>query len=104
MFEHLNSFLIALLDSSQVRRLQDVMSTTYLEVLQIRNDMESLAGLVKALCTTAQNPQNYGASAIGADSNPLFRAIAQETEAHEKKKEYLKQLVEVKIQHTRMDQ
>ena len=102
--EHLNSFLIALLDSSQVRRLQDVMSTTYLEVLQIRNDMESLVGLVKALYPIAQNPQNYGTSAIGADSNPLFRAIAQETEAHERKKEYLKQLVEVKIQHTRMDQ
>ncbi|MCJ1356206.1 MAG: hypothetical protein MMC33_006200 [Icmadophila ericetorum] len=80
------------------------MNTTYLEVLQIRNDMESLAGLAKALCPTVQNVQNYEASAIGADSNPLFRAIAQETEAHEKKKEYIKQLVEVKIQHTRMDQ
>ena len=102
--EHLNSFLIALLDSSQVRRLQDVMSTTYLEVLQIRNDMESLVGLVKALYPTTQNLQNYGASAVGADSNPLCLAIAQETEAHERKKEYLKQLVEVKIQHTRMDQ
>ncbi|KAL9627584.1 MAG: hypothetical protein Q9164_007562 [Protoblastenia rupestris] len=102
--EYLNSFLIALLDNSQVRRLQEVMSTTYLEVLQIRNDMESLVGLVKALYPTAQNLQNYGASAIGADNNPLSLAIAQETEAHERKKEYLKQLVEVKIQHTRMDQ
>ncbi|KAK5011660.1 hypothetical protein LTR28_009894 [Elasticomyces elasticus] len=102
--EHLNSFLIALLDSSQVRRLQDMMSTTYLEVLQMRNDLESLAGLVRALHTTDNKTQNYGASAIGADSNPFSRAVAQETEAHESKKEYLKQLVEVKIQHTRMDQ
>ncbi|KAK5011782.1 hypothetical protein LTR28_003982 [Elasticomyces elasticus] len=79
------------------------MSTTYLEVLQMRNDMESLAGLVKALRPTDNKTQNYGASAIGADSNLFSRAVAQETEAHESKKEYLKQLVEVKIQHTRMD-
>ncbi|KAK0304463.1 hypothetical protein LTR82_017176 [Friedmanniomyces endolithicus] len=74
--EHLNSFLIALLDSSQARRLQEVMTATYLEVLQIRNDMESLAGL----------------------------AVAYETEAQESQKEYLKQLVEVRIQHTRVTQ
>lgn len=102
--EHLNSFLVALLDSSQARRLQEVMTTTYLEVLQIRNDMESLTGLIKALCPAADNPQILGATAIPADSSPLSLAIAHETEVQESKKEYLKQLVEVKLQHTRMTQ
>jgi hypothetical protein len=102
--EHLNSFLIALLDSSQARRLQEVMTTTYLEVLQIRNDIESLTGLMKALCPAADNPWNLEPSAVPVDSSPLSQAIAHETEAQESKKDYLKQLVEVKLQHTRMTQ
>lgn len=102
--EHLNSFLTALLDSSQARRLQEVMDTTYLEVLQIRNDMESLAGLVKALSPAGNNPQTLGATAVAADSSPLSQAFAHETEAQETKKQYLRQLVEVKIQHTKMTQ
>jgi hypothetical protein len=52
--EDLNSFLITLLDSSQIRRLQDTMNTTYLEILQIRNDVESLTGLAKALAPTGK--------------------------------------------------
>jgi hypothetical protein len=40
--EDLNSFLITLLDGSQLRRLQDTMNTTYLEILQICNDVEAL--------------------------------------------------------------
>jgi hypothetical protein len=30
------------------------MNTTYLEILQIRNDVESLTGLVKALAPTGK--------------------------------------------------
>jgi hypothetical protein len=52
--EDLNSFLITLSDSSQIRRLQDTMNTAYLEILQIRNDVESLTGLVKALAPTGK--------------------------------------------------
>ena len=35
----LNSFLIALLDGSQIRRLQEAMDNSYQEILQIRNDL-----------------------------------------------------------------
>jgi hypothetical protein len=41
------------------------------------------------------------AGTIRPESNPLSQAIAQETEAQ--KKEYLKKLVEIKIQFTRVD-
>lgn len=103
--EDLNSFLITLLDSSQIRRLQDTMSTTYLEILQIRNDVEGLTSLVKALAPTGKHQQSFGASTTGPESNPLSQAVAQETEAQKKKKkEYLKKLVEIKIQFTTMNQ
>lgn len=101
MLEDLNSFFITFLDSSQIRRLQDTMSTTSLEILQIRNDVESLTGLVKALVSTGKRWQSFGAGTIGPESNPLYLAVTQETEAQKKKKkEYLKQLVEIKIQFT----
>jgi hypothetical protein len=45
----LNIFLVSLLESSQLRRLQDSMSTAYLEILQLRNDVGDLTSLVKAL-------------------------------------------------------
>jgi hypothetical protein len=53
--ESLNSFLITLLDSSQLRRLQDSMTTAYLEILQLRDDIVDLAALVKALSPAAEN-------------------------------------------------
>jgi len=99
--DDLNSVLIALLDSSQIRRLQDTMSTTYLEILQIRNDMESLAGLIKALAPIAKTQLYSGVGAIGSESNALFQTVAQETDAQKKQKEYLRQLVEIKIQYTK---
>lgn len=92
-----NSFLITLLGSSQIRRLQDTMSTTYLEILQIRNDVESLTGLAEALAPIGKRQRSFGAGTIGPESNPLSQAVAQETEAQKKKKEYLKKLVEIKI-------
>jgi hypothetical protein len=100
--EDLNSFLITLLDSSQIRRLQDTMSTTSLEILQIRNGVESLTGLVKALAPTGKRQQSFGAGTIGPESNPLSLAVTQETEAQKRKKKkgYLKKLVEIKTQFT----
>ena len=100
--EELNSFLITLLDSSQIRRVQDTVSTTYLEVLQVRNDLESLTCLVRAL--SAERPENLGLGIIRSENSSLSRAINHEMEAQKRKREYLKQLVEIKIQLTKMDQ
>jgi hypothetical protein len=100
--EHLNSFLIAILDKSQARRLQAAMDETLLELLQIRNGIKSLENLVKALHSAAHDPQYLGAGVIAADSSLLSRAVARETKAQESKKDYLRQLAEVKIQHTRI--
>lgn len=99
--ENLVSFLIALLDSSQIRRLQDNMNTTYLEILQLRNDVGSLAALIKALTPATQNSLQRD---IGPENNPMSRAVAEETADQQKRKKYLKQLVEIKIQFTLLNQ
>jgi hypothetical protein len=100
--ESLNSFLITLLDSSQLRRLQDSMTTAYLEILQLRNDVVDLTALVKALSPAAEN-RNLPP---GADpvSSALFQAVAEEQATQDKKKSYLRRLAQVKIQLTKMSE
>ncbi|KAI1418409.1 hypothetical protein F5Y13DRAFT_149115 [Hypoxylon sp. FL1857] len=100
--EDLNSFLIALLDKSQLQRLQDTINTSYLELLQIRNDVGSLTDLVKALTP----PVRESPAGWHPESWNYFpsRAAAEETAEETKKREYLKQLVDIKIQFAKMDQ
>jgi hypothetical protein len=100
--ESLNSFLITLLDSSQLRRLQDSMTTAYLEILQLRDDIVDLAALVKALSPAAENQHTLP---LGADpvSNALSHAVMEEQATQHKKKSYLRHLAEVKIQLTEIN-
>ncbi|KAL4802048.1 prion-inhibition and propagation-domain-containing protein [Aspergillus unguis] len=98
----LNSFLIALLDGSQIKRLQNTMDTSYNEILQIRDDIKSLTGLIKALSTDNEK----GDELLGADAtkgSPIRQLLLQETEAQVKMKRHLKKLAEVKIQYKRID-
>jgi hypothetical protein len=101
--ENFNSFLIALLDSSQIRRLQDTMAMTYLEILEIRNDIASLSGLVKALTPSTKSYRDSGVDFIGSQTDLSSDTLLAETEYQNKKIEYLKQLVSIKIQYTKMD-
>ena len=102
--EELNTFLISLLGGSQIRRLQDTMSTTYLEILQLRNDVDSLAALIKALSPTSDKSQNFTTRSISLENNALSYTINKEAKSQEKKKRYLKELVEIKIRFTKADQ
>ena len=102
--ESLNSFLVALLDSSQLRRLQETMNTNYLEILQLRNNVVSLTNLVKALTPIADNQQISLHGNLGSENSYLSQTVAKETATQEKRKKYLKQLVEIKIQSTRLRQ
>lgn len=101
--EDLNSFLVALLDSSQIRRLQDSMTAAYLEILQIRNNVVDLTALVKALSSGAENQKSL---TPGADpvSNALSQAVAKEQAAQDKKKNYLRRLAQVKIRLTKINE
>ena len=95
----LNSFLIALLDSVQIERLQFTMDTSYNEILQIRNDIRSLTGLVKALSneTGERNDKLLGATTL--DTSILEQLFSQQADAQKKRNSYLKKLTEVKIQY-----
>jgi hypothetical protein len=101
--ESLNSFLITLLDSSQLRRLQASMTAAYLEILELRNDVVDLTALVVALSPAAEYQRNLPP---GADpvSNALSQAVAEEQAAQDKKKSYLKRLAQVKIQLTEINE
>ena len=100
--ESLNSFLIALLDSSQLRRLQDSMTTAYLEILQLRNDLGDLTALVRALAPAVENQQNISARILGFESNALSQVVTEEAVTQENKKSYLRRLAEIKIQFTKI--
>jgi Prion-inhibition and propagation len=102
--EDLNSFLVNLLDRSQIRRLKDIVGTTYLEVLQVRNDIESLKSLVKALESADERQEDVQARIFPIVPGPLTAAFYREVAAHRKEKLYLRQLAEIKIQHNEMQQ
>ncbi|RDL34652.1 Uncharacterized protein BP5553_07780 [Venustampulla echinocandica] len=99
----LNIFLVSLLDSSQLRRLQDSMSTAYLEILQLRNDIGDLTTLVKALAPAAETELNIHAGTLNVESNALSQAVAEQTAIQKKKESYLRHLANIKIQFTKIN-
>ena len=99
----LNTFLMSLLDSSQLRRLQDSMSTAYLEILQLRNDVGDLTALVKALTPAAESELNIAAGILNLKDNALSQAVAEQIAIQKKKESYLKHLADIKIQFTKIN-
>jgi hypothetical protein len=97
----LNTFLISLLDSSQLQRLQDSMSTAYLEILQLRNDVGDLKSLVKVLAPAAEATLNIPTVTLDLESNAFSRAVAEQMATQKKKESYLRHLANIKIQFTK---
>jgi hypothetical protein len=102
--EHLNSFLVALLDSSQIRKLQDAMNTAHLEILQLRNDVASLTTLVEALAPGVDNRQNSLLEDNPSASDPFSQAVEEGKAAQAERMTYLKELAEIKIQFTMLNE
>jgi hypothetical protein len=97
----LNSFLIALLDGSQIKRLQKAMDNSYQEILQIRNDVQSLTSLLKALRVDEGEKTRQPVFGIDHDS-VIASAAAEESQVQEKKRRYLQRLTEIKILYNRI--
>lgn len=96
----LNCFLISLLDGSQIKKIQEATTASYHEILQLRNDIKSLQGLVQAL-------SQEGTALSRCDTltdDFLSQAISKENATEEKKRKYLKRLAELKIQCTQTEQ
>jgi hypothetical protein len=100
--ETLNSFLTSLLDTSQIRRLEDTMNAAYQEILQLRNGVENLTCLVEAL-TLDKGVREIGyLTSIRPGGGFLSGVAQQEMEALQAKKYHL-WLTQVKIQYTALD-
>jgi hypothetical protein len=96
----LNSFLISLLDGSQIKKIQVATAASYHEILQLRNDIRSLQGLVQAL-----NQEKMSFSRSNTLTNDsLSQTISEENATEEKERKYLKRLAELKIQCTQIEQ
>ena len=95
----LNSFLTSLLDGSQIKKIQEATTASYHEILQLRNDIKSLQGLVQAL-----DPERTNLSQSNALTNDILsEAISNENATEEKKREDLKRLAKLKIQCTQIE-
>lgn len=101
--DSLNTFIISLLDSSQLRRLQDSMSTAYLEILQLRNDVGDLTALVKALAPAAETELHIPSGTLSLTGSTLSQAVAEQTALQKKKESYLSHLANIKIQFTKIN-
>lgn len=98
----LNSFLIALLDGSQAKRLQHAMDVSYQEILQIRNDISSLTGLLEALKNERKTDTKDTYFAVDDSDNPFTKSAVEESKEQERKRKYLQKLTEIKIQLSRL--
>ncbi|KIW64871.1 hypothetical protein PV04_07175 [Phialophora macrospora] len=100
--EELNSFLIALLDGAQVSRLQEAVNSSYLEILQIRNDLGSLKALLQALSIRHRYDGSVEASALSFGGGGLSVIVQEQQQKEEADKGYLQSLAEIKMQYTRL--
>lgn len=94
----LNSFLVSLLDTARVERLQFTMDTSYNEILQIRDDIKGLSGLVEAL-SYGTDERDLSPGGATLHDNHLQQPYLREVEAQRKKKRYLEKLTKIKIQY-----
>ncbi|KAK3985878.1 prion-inhibition and propagation-domain-containing protein [Cladorrhinum sp. PSN332] len=102
--ENLNSFLISLLDSSQIKRLKETVYTTYLETVQIRSGVDSLTTLVKALSPNTTSLGGTGAGIPQPNQQTFLQAVSEEAETEVRRREYVKRLAELKIKYTEANQ
>ncbi|KAF7555762.1 hypothetical protein G7Z17_g1927 [Cylindrodendrum hubeiense] len=99
----LNSFLIALLDTSHTTRLEKAIETSYLEILELQDNLRGLQTLMQALNeeTGGQAEEQLLPS---VHERTLPEALAAEKQTDELKRKHLKKLTTIKMHCIRMDQ
>lgn len=101
----LNSILIGLLHTSGGKKLEKAVEKNYLELLQLRNDVQSLRALIKALGPTLgvchRNDDMFHSA---ASNDPISEAARVEGLADEAKRQSLLDLAKLKLRHMEIDQ
>jgi serine/threonine protein kinase len=78
------------------------MDVSYQEILQIRNDISSLTGLLEALKNERKTDTNDTYFAVDRADNPFTKSAVEESKEQERKRRYLQKLTEIKIQLSRL--
>ncbi|KAE8443966.1 hypothetical protein EG329_001190 [Mollisiaceae sp. DMI_Dod_QoI] len=79
------------------------MSTAYLEILQLYNDVGDLTAFIKALAPAAEPELNIPAGTLSLDGSALSQAVAEQTVIQKKNESYLRHLANIKIQFTQLN-
>ncbi|KAI0022892.1 prion-inhibition and propagation-domain-containing protein [Xylariomycetidae sp. FL0641] len=99
----LNSFLIALLDSSQISRLEREMEKTYLEILHLRKDVKSLEVLIQALRQERMETHTLATSPYISAGFGVTDGVMAEKLSDTRSREQLKTLTTIKIRRLEVD-
>jgi hypothetical protein len=97
-----NDFLVSLLDGSQMKRVHEVTMAGYLEILQLRNDVKSLEGLITAL-SNEKDEQKVLASEDLIPRNAIPASLSEGKQVQSREKSNLRRLAELKIRKTQLD-
>ncbi|KAI1210054.1 prion-inhibition and propagation-domain-containing protein [Annulohypoxylon truncatum] len=102
----LNSFLIGLLDTSHIRRLENDVEMNYLELLQLRNDVQSLRILIQALDRDAMGfEKTIGPIPVELSQNPLSESTIVESNVdYQERRQDIRKLARLKLRHMEIDQ
>ena len=93
----LNTFLIALLDRPQMRRLEEVISESYREILQLRDGVKELESLSKAASGPSRCPPAYSGPPGAETSVTLLLKAEEEKQANERHLKHLGKMASIKL-------
>lgn len=93
----LNNFLIALLDGSQMRRLEEAILASYREILQLRDGVKELESLSKAASVQDRRPPSYSGPPGAEASGALLLKAEEEKQANERHLQHLGKMASIKM-------
>lgn len=93
----LNTFLIALLDRSQMRKLEEAISESYYTILQLRDDVKELESLSKAASGQDRRPPSYSGPPSAEAPVALLLKAEEGKQANERHLLHLGKMASIKI-------
>ena len=93
-----NDYLVSSLDGSKIEQIEKDTSASYLEILELRNDVRSLQELINALSLNERDASTVQKSDNGAIID-RSEAMVIENKKDRARRRYIKQLAEVKKQY-----
>ncbi|KAI0886485.1 prion-inhibition and propagation-domain-containing protein [Annulohypoxylon maeteangense] len=101
-----NSFLIGLLDTSHIKRLENYAEMNYLELLHLQGDVQSLRILIEALDRDAINFKKKVDPILSSliQKLSLEPAMIESIVDDHESRQYIRRLAKLKLRHVEIDQ